>query len=357
MSEPLITTVIPAYRRPAMLRRAICSVLTQSFPHFRICVYDDASGDETASVVRELQKTDSRLEYVCRPRNVGYLVNFVDASSRITTPFFSFLSDDDVMLPGFFKVAIEGFNRYPEAALSILTSIRMSATGLTFDAPLLHWPEGLLPAPDGMLSILRHGNPDLASLLIRRDVWEQLGGWDPEIGPCFDVDFELRASSRFPVVVSKQPGGVLLVHRGSNEAKSCLEWVWPALPRMASKLVQDESIPAEARQEGAAILTGMLKKGLITRGVMRSIAAGRWDDAEKASRLFLDECNWSSASNLICPARRIGQKLPGIGILLRTLFATRAYLRAVGNLDLQWRFRAYAKLLRTSCLEDLQPEA
>jgi hypothetical protein len=126
---------------------------------------------------------------------------------------------------------------------------------------------------------------------------------------------------------------------------------------MASKLVQDESIPAEARQEGAAILTGMLKKGLITRGVMRSIAAGRWDDAEKASRLFLDECNWSSASNLICPARRIGQKLPGIGILLRTLFATRAYLRAVGNLDLQWRFRAYAKLLRTSCLEDLQPEA
>jgi len=56
MSEPLITTVIPTYRRPAMLRRAIRSVLSQTFPDFRLCVYDNASGDETAVVVEEFRK-------------------------------------------------------------------------------------------------------------------------------------------------------------------------------------------------------------------------------------------------------------------------------------------------------------
>ena len=41
--RPLITTVIPTYRRPHMLQRAIRSVLDQTYPHFKICVYDNAS--------------------------------------------------------------------------------------------------------------------------------------------------------------------------------------------------------------------------------------------------------------------------------------------------------------------------
>jgi len=52
--EPLITTIIPTYRRPKLLRRAIKSVLGQTFPHFQVCVYDNASGDETPDVVAEI---------------------------------------------------------------------------------------------------------------------------------------------------------------------------------------------------------------------------------------------------------------------------------------------------------------
>ena len=48
--QPLITTVIPTYRRPALLAQAIRSVLTQTYPHFLVCVYDNASADETADV-------------------------------------------------------------------------------------------------------------------------------------------------------------------------------------------------------------------------------------------------------------------------------------------------------------------
>ncbi len=48
--RPLITTVIPTYRRPKLLQRAIKSVLNQTYPHFQVCVYDNASGDETAGV-------------------------------------------------------------------------------------------------------------------------------------------------------------------------------------------------------------------------------------------------------------------------------------------------------------------
>src|SRR5690242_8086487 len=40
--EILITAVIPTYRRPHLLRRAITSVLTQESAPLQVCVYDNA---------------------------------------------------------------------------------------------------------------------------------------------------------------------------------------------------------------------------------------------------------------------------------------------------------------------------
>ena len=47
-NQPLITTIIPTYQRPQLLRCAIQSVLDQTYANFQVCVYDNASGDETA---------------------------------------------------------------------------------------------------------------------------------------------------------------------------------------------------------------------------------------------------------------------------------------------------------------------
>ena len=77
MAKPLITTIIPTYRRPKLLRRAIMSVLNQTSPHFQICVYDNASGDETAAVVAEFSKNDPRVKYHCHTENIGAIKRLV----------------------------------------------------------------------------------------------------------------------------------------------------------------------------------------------------------------------------------------------------------------------------------------
>jgi glycosyltransferase involved in cell wall biosynthesis len=346
--KPSITAVIPTFQRPAQLRCALQSVLNQTFPDFRVCVYGDASGDETAAVVKEFQARDPRVEYIRRPQNIGWFANFMDGANRVTTPYFSFLSDDDVMLPRFFEVAIDGFRRHPEAGLSILTAIRMSLRGFVFGAPILDWPEGLLPAPAGMLAILRYGNPDLAGLLIRRDVWEPACGFDENIGIPSDLDFELRVSGRFPVVVSKEPGGILLVHGGSVTSEACLDWVWPALPRMASKLASDERIPESARREATEIITKRIKKNLLSRGLLGSISRERWDDAERAATLFIQQCKWAHGFKIIAPATKFLKRLPGARWSGRALLAAEDALRVLRHLNLQWRYRHYSKMLCVS---------
>src|ERR1700674_1455488 len=106
--NPLITTIIPTYRRPKFLRRAIRSVLNQSFMNFQVCVYDNASGDETPSVVDDIARSDRRVKYHCHPENIGAIRNFLYGMERVETPFFSFLSDDDFLLPDFYETALQG---------------------------------------------------------------------------------------------------------------------------------------------------------------------------------------------------------------------------------------------------------
>src|SRR5579864_2555665 len=151
----LITTIIPTYRRPAMVRRAIQSVLRQTYPHFALHVYDNASGDETAEVVAELAAQDSRVNYFCHKENIGPVLNFQFGLERISTPYFSVLSDDDVLLPHFYEVVLRGFDQYPEIGFSAGSAIHMTDQGRVYHVPLDSWErEGLYKSSEGVLHML-----------------------------------------------------------------------------------------------------------------------------------------------------------------------------------------------------------
>src|ERR1039457_3092631 len=96
-----VTAVIPTYRRPHLLKRAIQSVLAQTHLDLRVRVYDNASGDETADVVRRFADTDARVSYFAHAANIGATRNFEYGIRDVATPFFSCLSDDDVLFPEF----------------------------------------------------------------------------------------------------------------------------------------------------------------------------------------------------------------------------------------------------------------
>ena len=75
--SPVVTVIVPTYRRPTLLRRVLRSITSQAHEGFGIVarVYDNASGDETEAVVRAAGTTDVPVEYVGRPANVGIIRN------------------------------------------------------------------------------------------------------------------------------------------------------------------------------------------------------------------------------------------------------------------------------------------
>jgi glycosyltransferase involved in cell wall biosynthesis len=334
-----------------MLRRAIRSVLGQSFPDFRVCVYDNASGDETGAVVEEFRGKDSRVEYICRANNIGAHGNFVDGADRVETPYFSFLADDDLMLPDFLQTALAGFRRYPGAALSILPTLCMSPRGHILHMTNLKWPEGLLLPPSGMLSTIAHGNPGLQAMLIRKAVWDEFGGFDEATVPGDEYDFDLRVMARRPVVVSKKPGAIQVMHSGAYTAMAGFNWVWPCVPRMISKIAQNTDLHPAVREQAVENMTRSMKWRFIKMGLLEPISRGDWGSAQEAADIMMRELPQSRAARTARVAAMVCQKLPGTPFIGRAILALRTGERSIRNLGLQWQFRAYSSFLRAFSVE------
>lgn len=284
LPKPLITTIIPTYCRPNLLCRAIKSVLNQTYPNFQACIYDNASGDETAQIVAELAKRDERVKYFCHSKNIGGLANVNYAMEHIDTDFFSILSDDDILLPEFYDAALEGFIKYPE--------VFFSSTLTLFDARSnicrpygANWIPGVYKPPDGLLTILRNGPPTWTGTLFRREAIAKVGLLDNQVSSPSDLDFQLRIAAHFPYVISLKPGAVYMFHALSYSAQQSLSDIWPGWLKMINNLTQDKKIPFNLRACASDILTNKIQI-VLSNMAWRSILQKDFEQAQRVADIF-----------------------------------------------------------------------
>ncbi|MEM3486632.1 MAG: glycosyltransferase [Candidatus Methanomethyliaceae archaeon] len=97
MQLPLVSVVIPTRNRSHLLREALQSVFKQTFQDIEIIVVDDASTDDTQSVVQELSN-DERVRYIkhCARRGGAIARNTGIHLSR--GRYIALLDDDDIWL-------------------------------------------------------------------------------------------------------------------------------------------------------------------------------------------------------------------------------------------------------------------
>lgn len=287
---PLITTVIPTYRRPKLLRRAILSVLQQQVPEVKVCVYDNASGDETAEVVSELAAKDSRIEYHCHAKNIGGVGNFMFGMERVNTPFFSFLSDDDYLLPGFYQRALVAMDACPRAMCWAGMTLNVDEDGVIWDARVRKWArEGIFEPPEGFLRMTGGMAPTWTGVLFRRAVIETIGMIDPSLlGPA-DLEYQLRLAAKFPYILEKHPSAVFTLSRTSFSATQPMSSFWPGWKRMLQKFEERSDLDAVVVQEMMTALHRDAQRMLFRRGA-NALATGRMDFVRDAADALQVDC-------------------------------------------------------------------
>jgi len=322
-----VTAVIPTYRRPQLLRRAVLSVLSQTHRDVRVRVYDNASGDETARVVGELAAADGRVSCHVHDHNIGATRNFQFAMRDVRTPYFSCLSDDDVLFPDFYATALASFDGAPAAMMSICSTLEFTKAGEFLYAPLALWPrEGRFDPPAGAFAMIDNRHATWTGIVFRREVLDEVGTIDADVGPPADLDFELRVAARFPFVVSFAPAAGYLNHGASVSATEDAS-VIAGYRRMASNLASDDRLPANFRVRIERLLERQMRRKLVEI-VVKALCRDRDVVAGHAAQMLAREFGGTAEARAAVAAYRACTVSKTARSLLRGLERTRLWLRA-----------------------------
>ncbi|SRR5579885_192546 len=335
---PAITTVIPTYRRPRLLRRAVASVLSQTRRDLTVLVCDNASGDETSSVVGELAKEDPRVRYSCQPENVGIARNFEAGMRAVQTPYFSCLADDDLLLPGFYQEAIDVLEREPSVMLFAATTILANFDGTLAGLTLKNWQPGKYDPPAGLYGMIRNGCPNWTSIVFRRELLSLVGFLDLDTGTAADDDFLLRIAARHSFIVSKKPGGVFFVNPESAGRRTCLT----QLLSQRSKTMQNFSdLPEQYRAEALRLFEPNIVPRLFVHG-RRAALEGDRAEALATARM-LEKCAGpmpAAKIKLLVACDRLGLRN-----LVRFGATATRFVRNQGSLSALRKKRAYQEII------------
>jgi len=186
--RPLISVLMPVYNtKPDELTAALQSVLNQSYKNWELCIADDASPQpEVREIVESFAAKDRRIKIVYRTEQGGISRNCNSAWQLATGDFVCFLDHDDTLAPHALAYVCEGLNQHPEADLFYSDEDKIDTRGNRFD-PFFK--------PDWSPDLLLSENYICHLLVLRRDLAEKTGRFDPSFDGSQDYDLILRATS------------------------------------------------------------------------------------------------------------------------------------------------------------------
>jgi glycosyltransferase involved in cell wall biosynthesis len=211
--------MIPTYDCAGFLGETLRAVLAQDpGPEaMQIEVVDDASDrDDPAAIVAEVGR--GRVGFHRQPKNVGHIANFDTCLRRSRGEIVHLLHGDDLVLPGFYAALQSGFDAVPDlgAAFCRPTYIDSASKRLSV-APAETKDSGLLA--DAIPRLAEEQRIMTPSIVVRRAVYEALGGFDQRLVCSEDWEMWVRIAARYPIWYEPRSLALYRMHDNSNTGR------------------------------------------------------------------------------------------------------------------------------------------
>ena len=181
-----ITLILTTYNRSPYLSCAIESVLIQNHHNFELLIWDDGSTDRTLEIAQSYAREDDRIRLIAAPHQ-GRAQSLIAAHALAQGEYVGWVDSDDLLAPTALAETIAHFNTHPEVGM-VYTDYQVidehnQLKGQGSRCRIPYSPQRLLV--DFMTFHFR---------LMRRSVYEQVGGVDPSFPCAMDYDLCLKLS-------------------------------------------------------------------------------------------------------------------------------------------------------------------
>jgi len=171
---PLVSVILPTYNRSKYLARSIESVLSQSYNNFELVVIDDASKDNTQSVISQYQRKDYRVKIIRNKANLGFVKSLNKAINYAQGKYIARIDDDDLWCdPKKLEKQIKFLEDNPEYILIGCGGIKINEDGKEIKRFL--FPE---KDEDIRKTMLFTNSFIHVGVVYSKKAWEQVKGYD-----------------------------------------------------------------------------------------------------------------------------------------------------------------------------------
>jgi GT2 family glycosyltransferase len=222
--NPLVSIVVPVFNQWQTTRSCLLSILQNSGNiSYEVIVADDGSGDETCNI--SLHTTN--VKTIVNETNLGFLRNCNNAARYAVGRYLVLLNNDTNVQPGWLSPLVELMEK--DASIGLAGSKLLYPDGRLQEAGGIIWQDG---------SGWNYGRMDFperpeynyvkevdyisgASIMIRKALWDEIGGFDERFVPAYyedtDLAFEIR---RRGFKVMYQPRSLVVHLEGVSHGKS-----------------------------------------------------------------------------------------------------------------------------------------
>ena len=197
MCLPLVTVVIPTYKRPTMLKRAIESVLKQTYKNIEIIVVDDNNPntperDQTSKVIEKFRSNDNIIYIMHRcnkngsaARNTGW--------RAARGKYITFLDDDDEISPQKVEKQVNCLEQLDDSWGACYTAYHVLRPDGGIQKSSNHRTGNVYI--QALMRTLFMGSG--SNLLLRKNVVDEVQGYDESFRRNQDIEFMVRVFEKY----------------------------------------------------------------------------------------------------------------------------------------------------------------
>ncbi len=199
--KPLVSIVCLCYNHANYIHQAVGSVINQTYTPLQIIVADDASSDGSVAEIESLKEKYPQLEILLLPDNVGNCKAFNTALKLVKGEYVIDFATDDIMMPDRIEKQVNYFETCSHEVGVVFTDAVYIDEG---GNPLKNHFEYLfqkrllstIPQGDVYRDVLSTYFIPGPTMIVRREVFDTLGGYDEELS-YEDFDFWVRSARIF----------------------------------------------------------------------------------------------------------------------------------------------------------------
>ena len=188
---PKVSVIMPAYNAEKYIKEAIDSILAQTFGDFEFIIINDCSKDATEEII--LSYLDPRIVYIKNEKNLRVARTLNKGLAVARGEYIARMDADDISLPERFQKQVDYLDAHPEIAV-LGTNVEL------FDenGPICTGWSATDPAQMKVDLLFSCGLAH-PSVMMRRNVIAQLGGYDPAYEGLEDYQLWCRVAEKYGV--------------------------------------------------------------------------------------------------------------------------------------------------------------